>query len=513
METLFDQSVAATFRPVIPPHVIDAILHNIYLPDFVGETVALAKKSATHEGICPFHNENTPSFHVYPDHYHCYGCGAHGNAIDFLMQLRGRSFLDAVRALASQTGITIPHKPASQGRAPDPHRAIRDVLRRACAKYQQLLLAPDGTPGMAILNERGIDDDTIIRFGIGFAPEGWGTLTNDRTFRWEHLLSAGLASPKREKKGCFDFFRNRLLFPIRDLSGDVIGFGGRRVHLDGPKYLNTPETALYSKGNVLFGMQQARQAIRLTGSVIVCEGFFDVITPAQAGIEHIVSTCGTALTEYQAEQVLSAADRVFFCFDGDPAGIKASWRAATMLVPLVSDRHEVRFCQLPAEDDPDSFVRKHGADTFRRILETSPTLSTYLAHQITREANVPESRAQSLMTAGKLCQQFAAPGLRFFFRQNVCESLQLHPDDFEALTHTGKSKSDGCSARACPCCGHPAFLLSESTTHRVVCSQCQLSTTATPTESDALQLWNRRERPQLKSPNSNNNGKIDSLVP
>ena len=194
-------------------------------------------------------------------------------------------------------------------------------------------------------------------------------------------------------------------------------------------YLNSPETDLYQKGSVLFGLQQARQAIRMTRSIIVCEGFFDVVTPSQAQIEHIVSTCGTALTETQAEMVLSLADRVFFCFDGDAAGAKATWRAAEMLVPLASDQHEIRLCRLPADEDPDSFVRKFGAPKFQEALDASPTLTAYLIGEITRGAKLPEARARSLSVAASLWRQFSAPGLGIFFRQFACEALQLTPAD------------------------------------------------------------------------------------
>lgn len=362
---------------------------------------------------------------------------------------------------------------------------------------------------MSVLSERGIDDDTIIRYGIGYAPEAWGTLTNDRTFRWEPLIAAGLAVPKREKKGCYDFFRHRVLFPIRSESGDVIGFGGRRVGEDGPKYLNTAETELYTKGCVLFGMQQAKQAIRMTRSIIVCEGYFDVITPAQAGIEHVVSTCGTALTDTQAELVLSVADRVFFCFDGDGAGLKATWRAAEMLVPLVSDCHEIRLCRLPAEEDPDSYVRKYGADAFKEALALAPTLTAYLIGEITRGAKMPEARAKSLAVAASIWRRFSAPGLKVFFRQYACEALQLSSDDFDRLAATAPSRPGDASIRACPCCGCDGELIIDGGGHRVACGQCQLTTMHTASAEDARDLWNRRERPRMKSLDAKNNEKSD----
>lgn len=505
---LFPSSFRGLLPPVIPQQVIDDIVAALDLPDFIGETVALAKQGSAYGGLCPFHNESTPSFKVFADHYHCYGCGAHGNGIEFVMHKQGLTFPEAVRMLASRTGVEIPSNKPSEAQ-PDRHAKARDVLRRACAKYQQLLLGPNGGPAMSALAERGIDDDTIIRFGIGFAPEAWATLCDDRTFRRDALLEAGLAVPRREKKGCYDFFRNRLLFPVRADNGDVIGFGGRRLGEEGPKYLNSPETDLYQKGSVLFGLQQARQAIRMTRSIIVCEGFFDVVTPSQAQIEHIVSTCGTALTETQAEMVLSLADRVFFCFDGDAAGAKATWRAAEMLVPLASDQHEIRLCRLPASEDPDSFVRKFGAPKFQEALDASPTLTAYLIGEITRGAKLPEARARSLSVAASLWRQFSAPGLGIFFRQFACEALQLTPAEFDRIAASAPRRDGENMLRSCPCCSGEASLISCDGGFQVQCSHCRIATPVTTTEDECRAIWNRRERPRMRSTTTKSNEKAD----
>ncbi|WP_126447942.1 DNA primase [Sulfuricystis multivorans] len=483
---------------MIPQSVIDAILAALDLPEFIGERVALTKQGSTYSGLCPFHRETTPSFKVFADHYHCYGCGAHGNGIDFVMQTQGLTFPEAVRMLAYRTGVDFPV--SKHNRVLSNHNAMAlDVMRRACAKYQQLLLGPNGRPAMAALTERGIDYDTIIRFGIGFAPEAWSTLCDDRTFQRDALLEAGLAVPRKKKKGCYDFFRNRLLFPIRADNGNVIGFGGRRLGEEGPKYLNSPETKLYRKGSVLFGLQQARQAIRMTRSIIVCEGFFDVITVSQAQIEHIVSTCGTALTETQAEIVLSLADRVFFCFDGDTAGAKATWRAAEMLVPLVSDQHEIRLCRLPAGEDPDSFVRKFGAPKFQEALDASPTLTAYLIGEITRGAKLPEARARSLSVAASLWRQFSAPGLGIFFRQFACEALRLTSSEFDRIAASASRRDGENALRNCPCCSGEASLISCDDGFQVQCNHCRITTPVTKTHDECRTIWNRRERPRMRS--------------
>ena len=483
-----------TFASVIEQSVIDDVLARVDLSDFIGETVELVQRSGNHEGLCPFHSEKTPSFKVFADHYRCFGCQAHGNAIAFAMEKFGMPFPEALRLLASRVGVEL--KAEKVNLAPDPLAAERDVLRRACAKYQQLLLAD--ASAMAELATRGIEDDAIIRFGIGFAPDAWGTLTDDRLFKWDKLLATGLAVQRREKKGCYDFFRNRILFPVRDEGGDVIGFGGRRIGEDGPKYLNTPETALYQKGRELFGLPQARASIRMSRAVIVAEGFFDVMVPSQAGIENIVSTCGTALTDEQIELILSLADRVFLCFDGDAAGAKATWRAAEMLVPLVTDQHEIRLCRLPEGEDPDSFVRKFGSDRFREVLDGAPTLAAYLVGELTRGARIPEARARAMTMAVSLWRRFSAPGMGVFFKQYLCESLQLSSDEFARLSGSTPTRSGDSALRACPCCGGAADSENLADGHRIACLQCGLSTPSLATCEEARFRWNRRERTKPK---------------
>ncbi len=500
---MFPVPFRGLLSPVIPQTVIDTILDNLDLPDFIGETVVLAKQGASYSGLCPFHKEATASFKVFSDHYRCFGCSAHGNAIKFAMEQRGLSFPEAVRMLAARAGVTIPPSTPAQ-KQPDPNSSAKDVLRRACAKFQQLLLSNEGSLAMEELAKREIDEDTIVRFGIGYAPDAWGTLTDDRSFRRQALLEAGLAVPRKEKAGCYDLFRNRLMFPVRAENGDVIGFGGRRLGEEGPKYLNSPETDLYQKGSVLFGLHQAKQAIRMTQSIIVCEGFFDVITPSQAQIEHIVSTCGTALTDTQAEMVLSLADRVFFCFDGDSAGSKATWRAAELLVPLVSDHHEIHLCRLPGDEDPDSFVRKYGAEKFQEALDASPTLTAYLIGEITRGAKIPEARARALSVAASLWRQFSAPSLGVFFRQYACEALQITPAEFDDIAAGSPRRSGENTLRNCPCCTADPTLLTLDTGYQVQCSHCHIATPITATEDDCRGIWNRRERPRMRTTTKNN---------
>lgn len=482
----------ATLRAVIDQTYIDNLLEHIDLPDYIGEQMVLVARAGVHDGLCPFHSEKSPSFKVYADHYHCFGCGAHGNAIQFAMAHRGLSFQEAVTTLASHAGLPAPeNKPSTPtNQVGDP---MVDTLSKACALYQTLLLGESGQSALAELTGRGVDEDTIMRFGIGFAPEAWGTLTDDKRFKRTHLLSTGLAVERRGKKGCYDFFRNRLMFPVRDVRGQVIGFGGRRIGADGPKYLNSPETPLYAKGNVLFGLPQARAAIRQQQSVIVCEGFFDVVIPAQHGLEHIVSTCGTALTEGQIELLLSLADKIVLCFDGDAAGSKATWRAAELLTGMVSDHHEVRLCRLPEGHDPDSLVRAQGVDAFRQCIDASPTLTTYLVSTITRGARVPEARARALTMVAELWRRFTAPALATFFRQYACEALQLTSEQFDALSGPAQVLSPP-HLRPCPCCGHAPVIESVQDKHQVRCTICALTTAPSPITDTCISAWNRRTR-------------------
>lgn len=446
------------------------------------------------EGLCPFHSEKTPSFKVFSDHYHCFGCGAHGNALGFAMGHHGMGFLDAVKMVASRAGVALP---ADDGPDWDPaEKEIRDVLRYACARYQQALLDKRGTEAMSELARRGVDEDTIFRFGIGYAPEEWGYLSADRKLSQTALLAAGLVSNKKDdKKGVYDFFRGRLMFPVREAggSGDVIGFGARSLVGNGPKYLNSPETEVYRKGRVLFGWPQAAGAIRQSGSVIVCEGFFDVIVPSQAGIENIVSTCGTALTSTQAEFLLASADSVVFCFDGDAAGSKATWRAAEMLLPLLQDQHVVRMCRLPEGHDPDSLVREGGADALRSVVDSAPSLCEYLVREILRGARIPEARARAFRKLATLARSVSSPVIATFFRQFACDALELSIAEFQALTPDA-STSHG---RACPCCAREMAVTEAHGGWRIECSHCGLTTPVKASAEDALLVWNRREKPFL----------------
>lgn len=478
---------------MISKDTISDVLRSIDLPEFIGETVALDRRGTSYEGLCPFHDEKSPSFKVFADHYHCFGCGAHGNALEFAMEKHGLSFPEAVKSLAARSGTLIPETNTDW---PDiGGKNERNALRYACARYHQMLLEDQGKSAMDELVRRGIDYDTIARFGLGFSPDQWGFLTDDRKFKWDVLISAGLAVPRAEgKKGCYDFFRNRILFPVREPGGDVIGFGGRRLGEEGPKYLNTPDTPVYLKGRVFFGWPQAANAIRRLNTVIVCEGYFDVVIPSQEGIENIISTCGTALTMAQAEFLLAAADNVVFCFDGDAAGAKATWRAAELLLPLVSETHSVSLCRLPAGHDPDSLVREHGIEALSKVIKGAPSLCEYVISEVVRGLRIPEARARAFAKAASLAANINSPVLATFFRQVASQAMEITIEEFNALAVPPAGSGD---ARACPCCAREAEMTEEENGYRVFCGNCGLSTPAAPDIGSALSRWNRREKPSL----------------
>ena len=481
--------ITVTFASVISDNVISDVLEATNLSTLVGEYVCLKSHAGHMQGCCPFHEEKTPSFTVYDDHYHCYGCAAHGNAFEFLQNHLGMNFPEAVKMLAARAGIVVEPSPA-EDRKRSAERWLIDTNRSAHAVYQRLLYQPENSFALQALRERGIDDDSIARFGIGFAPDCWTTLTGDDAFKEGSLIKAGLAKPRTNRKGSYDVFRGRLMFPVHNRHGYLVGFSGRLIEGAGPKYLNTEETPIYQKGSVLFGLNQAGNAIRKHGRVIVVEGFFDVVTPAQHGFEHILSTCGTALTEAQIGLLLSLANSIVFCFDGDSAGMKATWRAAEMMVEKLADHHEVRLSVLPPEHDPDTLVRAEGVDRFAELIDSAPTLIQYLAKMLAKGCAIPEARARALLKAKSLYKRFASPLLAALFRQHLCELLDFPAEQFDALGETPKTFADP-DAATCPFCASTPLMEEASGHWRIICS-CGISTKLCCDTESARSIWNHR---------------------
>ena len=400
---------------MIPPAFLHDLLARADIVEIVGRYVQLKKAGATHKGLCPFHGEKTPSFTVSASRqtYHCFGCGVHGNAIGFLMEHGGMSFPDAVRDLAQQLGMQVPEDEAS---AEERQRAtelrqrqvtLSDVLARAADHYRKQLKA--SPRAVDYLKGRGLSGEVAAQFGLGYAPEGWRALASvfprydDPLLEESGLVIAHEAEGDGEAKR-YDRFRDRIMFPIRSVQGDVIGFGGRVLGAGEPKYLNSPETPVFIKGRELYGLHEARAALRQRGHALVVEGYMDVVALAQLGFANAVATLGTACTAEHVQKLFRFTDSIVFSFDGDAAGRKAAGRALEAALPFATDTRSVRFLFLPPEHDPDSFVRTQGAPAFERLVAQAVPLSRQLV-ELAREGcdmASAEGRARLLANARPL---------------------------------------------------------------------------------------------------------------
>jgi DNA primase len=402
---------------VIPPAFIHDLLARVDIVEVVGRYVQLKKGGVNLMGLCPFHAEKSPSFSVSPtkQFYHCFGCGANGDAIRFLTEFSGMAFHDAVKDLAQQVGMTVPDddvSPAERERlAAHKQRqaTLTDVLAKAAESYRAQLKA--SPRAVDYLKGRGLSGEIAAQFGIGYAPEGWRNLASVFPRYDDALLEeSGLVIAKPSEDGTesdakrYDRFRDRIMFPIRSVQGDVIGFGGRVLDKGEPKYLNSPETPVFSKGRELYGLHEARAALRQRGYALVVEGYMDVVALAQSGFANAVATLGTACTAEHVQKLFRFTDSVVFSFDGDAAGRRAAGRALEACLPHATDTRSVRFLFLPTEHDPDSYVREFGADAF----ETCVTGAVPLSRQIAEVASAgndlatAEGRAHMLANAKPL---------------------------------------------------------------------------------------------------------------
>ncbi|HME23161.1 MAG TPA: DNA primase [Acetobacteraceae bacterium] len=383
----------------LPASFLDELRARTPLAAIVGRGVRLARSGRQWKGCCPFHGEKTPSFYVYEDgHYHCFGCGAHGDAIGFVMQSEGAGFMEAVERLAAEAGLEVPKPSPEVAEAERKRLDLAAVLEAAQTSYHRRLFLPEGRHALAYLRGRGLSEDTIRRFGLGWSGEGRGALAADLGrdgVAPDQLVEAGLMRRDEETGRTFDLFFNRVMFPIRDRRGRVISFGGRTLGDGQPKYVNGPETALFSKRRTLYALDMAREAVRGGASLVVVEGYMDVIALAQAGLGGAVAPLGTALTEEQLEELWRLAPAPILCFDGDAAGSRAAERAIEMALPFVDIQRTIRTVSLPTKDDPDSFVRRHGAHNFLTLLRNARGLkdSLYALGRRAAFVNTPEQRA------------------------------------------------------------------------------------------------------------------------
>lgn len=381
----------------LPAAFLDELRARTPIAAVVGRRVKLARSGRNMKGCCPFHNEKTPSFYVYEDAYHCFGCGAHGDAISFVMQSQGLGFMEAVEALAGEAGLDVP-KPSPEAAETERHRLdLSDVLARAEKFFQARLHLPEGRAALDYLRGRGLTDDTIARFGLGWSGDGRGALGTELSrdgITAEQLFEAGLLR-ENEAGERRDLFYNRVMFPIRDRRGRVISFGGRILGDGQPKYVNGPETALFSKRRNLYALDLARAAARDGAVVTVVEGYTDVIALHQAGFTGAVAPLGTALTEEQMAEVWRITPAPVLCFDGDAAGARAAARAAELVLPMLTPAQTLRLATLPAGEDPDSLVRRQGPAGFQAVLDAARPLSDVLFDLLRPGpgAETPEQRA------------------------------------------------------------------------------------------------------------------------
>ena len=463
---------------MIPKNFIQDLLNRLDIVDVVERYVPLKKAGANFVACCPFHNEKSPSFTVSQtkQFYHCFGCGAHGTAIGFVMEHAGLGYVDAIEELARSVGLEVPHERQAAGEAyqkvaPD----LYEVMQTATRYYREQLKLSQRA--INYLKQRGLSGEIAAKFGIGYAPDGWQNLAaafpnyQDATLSETGLVVTFDEDPAKGVAKRFDRFRDRIMFPIINVRGQVIGFGGRvlekgepphnkvrqsvasqrpdgidtggRREVTGtsgstsaqPKYLNSPETPLFEKGRELYGLFQAQKAIRAEQRVLVVEGYMDVVALAQHGVEYVVATLGTATTPYHVQKLLRLTEHIVFCFDGDKAGQRAAWRALENALPYLQDGKRISFLFLPVEHDPDSFIREFGKAAFEQRMREAMPLSAYLLREISAELDLrsQEGRNQLLQRAKPLLTSIIAPTTALLLRKEVAALSGVSQAELEAL--------------------------------------------------------------------------------
>ncbi|TFZ21236.1 DNA primase [Stutzerimonas stutzeri] len=428
---------------LIPQSFIDDLLNRSDIVEVVGSRIQLKKTGKNYSALCPFHKEKTPSFSVSPDKqfYYCFGCGAGGNALGFVMDHDQLDFPQAVEELAKRAGMEVPRE--DSGRKHKPRQPVDSplypLLAAAADYYRQALKShPTRKAAVEYLKGRGLSGLIAREFGLGFAPPGWDNLMKHLggdALQQKALIDAGLLIENAENGKRYDRFRDRVMFPIRDSRGRVIAFGGRVLGDDKPKYLNSPETPVFHKGQELYGLYEARQANRDLDEIMVVEGYMDVIALAQQGLRNAVATLGTATSEEHLKRLFRIVPSVLFCFDGDAAGRKAAWRALEATLPNLQDGRRARFLFLPDGEDPDTLVRAEGTDAFRaRIQQHSQPLADYFFQQLSEEADPRslEGKAHLATLAAPLIEKIPGNNLRALMRQRLAEITGLNG---EALQH------------------------------------------------------------------------------
>jgi len=412
---------------LIPQDFIDDLIARADITEVVGRRVQLKKAGREFKACCPFHDEKTPSFTVSPGKgfYHCFGCGAHGTAIGFLMEFDHMSFVEAIESLAASMGVDVPRSESDKpARRYDELFSLLDTVARhwqACLK--------ESPAAVEYVKQRGIDGSTAKRFGIGYAPDGWSNVLDKfgkSEEATEKLLATGLII-RKDNGQHYDRFRDRIMFPIRDARGRTIGFGGRTLGDGEPKYLNSPETVLFHKGRELYGLYEARQALRSIDQLVVVEGYMDAVALARHGIDFAVATLGTATTPEHLNRLFRLTENVCFAFDGDRAGRKAAWRALENALPLIREGRQIRFMFLPEGHDPDSYVNELGTDAFLEALDKGVALSEFLIQELAGQVdmNTVDGRARLAELARPLVNKVPAGVYRELLIDSLAERVGL----------------------------------------------------------------------------------------
>ena len=436
----------------IPQSFIQELIARADVVEIVGRYVQLKKGGANFMGLCPFHSEKSPSFSVSPSKqfYHCFGCGKTGNAIGFLMEHAGMSFVEAVQDLAQQFGLQVPEDDASpqdRARAAEQRQrqhTLTDVLEKAATAYQKQLKTSERA--ISYFKGRGVSGRVAKQFGLGYAPEGWRSLASVfPNYDDPLLVESGLVILSEEEgqdAKRYDRFRDRVMFPIRNIKGEYIGFGGRVLGDDKPKYLNSPETPVFSKGRELYGLFEARAALREHGFALVTEGYMDVVALAQLGFPNAVATLGTACTPEHVHKLFRFTDSVVFSFDGDSAGRRAARKALDAALPLASDVRSVKFLFLPPEHDPDSFIRAHGKEAFARYVSEAVPLSRFLldAARDGCDLNSAEGRAHLASNAKPLWELLPTGALKQQLLGEIADLVQLSSRELKDIWFPSESK-------------------------------------------------------------------------
>ncbi len=449
---------------MIAQSFIQELLDRVDIVDIIARHFPLKKKGGNFSACCPFHDEKTPSFTVNQSKqfFHCFGCGKHGNTINFLQEYNGLSFIEALESIAADAGLSLPPQEIKNAAEYHPGESVVNTTEAVstpvfpsadmhdcmeiAAKYYRTQLK-QSEQAVTYLQKRGITGQTARQFGIGYAPEDWQNLaavfTDYPSSNPEHtLVKAGLVV-SQEGKRSYDRFRGRIMFPILNHKRKIVGFGGRVLDKSEPKYLNSPETPLFTKGRELYNLLSASLAARKAGRILVVEGYLDVIMLAQFGIEYAVATLGTATTSLHIQKLLRYTDEVIFCFDGDKAGFKAAWRALENCLPQLKDGKNIRFLFLPDGEDPDSYIRQHGQSKFESLLAQATPLSLFLCNELSRQINLEtdEGRTQLIQRAEPLLSQIKAPVFAFMIRQRLAELARIDQNQLARFLNLDKKQS------------------------------------------------------------------------